>query len=81
MIVWSFGVVAETSLEEDQVKSYLEKIVYITEVMRSNDDGWRNGNMLVEQATFAPILLNKMEQVSHQGDLRWSMTQSTQQGN
>lgn len=69
MIVWSFVAVAETSLEEDQVKSYLEKLVYITEVMRSNDDEWRNGDMLVAQATFAPILLNKMEQVSRQGRL------------
>lgn len=69
MIVWSFIAIAETSLEEDQVKSYLEKLVYITDVMRSENDDWRNGEMLAAQETFAPILLDKMEQVSHQGRL------------
>lgn len=69
IIVWSFLAVTESSLEEDQAKSFLEKLVYITDVMRSNDDLWRNGQMLAAQDSFAPILLNKMEQVSGQGRL------------
>jgi len=69
MIVWSFLAVAEVSLEEDQAKSFLEKLVYITDVLRSDDYTWRNGDVLAAQESFAPILLNKMEQVSDQGRL------------
>jgi len=69
MIVWSFLAVTEVSLEEDQAKSFLEKLVYITAVMRSDDELWRSGDMLAAQESFAPILLNKMEQVSDQGRL------------
>ena len=61
--------ITETSLEEDQAKSFLEKLVYITDVMRSDNDEWRNGDMLAAQESFAPILLDKMEQVSSQGRL------------
>ena len=69
MIVWSFLAVTEDSLEEDQAKSFLEKLVYITDVLRSEDYTWRNGDVLAAQESFAPILLNKMEQVSDQGRL------------
>jgi len=69
MIVWSFLAVTESSLEEDQAKSFLEKLVYITDVLRSDDYIWRNGDVLAAQESFAPILLNKMEQVSDQGRL------------
>lgn len=69
MIVWSFLAVSESSLEEDQAKSFLEKLVYITDVLRSDDYTWRNGDVLAAQESFAPILLNKMEQVSNQGRL------------
>lgn len=69
LIVWSFVAITESSLEEDQAKSFLEKLVYITDVMRSGNDEWRNGDMLAAQESFAPILLDKMEQVSNQGRL------------
>ena len=62
MVVWSFSAVAESSLDDAQVKSFLEKLVYITEPMRESEE-WHNGEVLSAQATFAPILLQKMEQV------------------
>lgn len=68
ILVWSFAVVADKSLEEKQVKSFIEKLVYITLPLR-DDDEWRRGELLCAQNTFAPILLQKMEQVDDQGKL------------
>lgn len=67
-IVWSFAAVAESSLDDDQVKSFLEKLLYITEPMRESPE-WIHGDTLCAQASFAPILLQKMEQVASQGKL------------
>lgn len=67
-IVWSFAVVTDKSLEEEQAKSFLEKLVYITMPLRE-DETWREGDLLCAQNTFAPILLQKMEQVDEQGRL------------
>mmetsp|Transcript_9573 Transcript_9573/g.12048 ORF Transcript_9573/g.12048 Transcript_9573/m.12048 type:complete len:189 (-) Transcript_9573:43-609(-) len=68
MIVWSFAVVADKSLEDSEVKSFIEKLVYITMPMR-DDDLWRTGDLLCAQNSFAHILLDKMEQVDDQGKL------------
>jgi hypothetical protein len=68
LLVWSFSAVAESSLDDAQVKSFLEKLVYITEPLRESPE-WIYGSTLCAQATFAPILLQKMEQVSSQGKL------------
>jgi hypothetical protein len=68
MIIWSFAVVSEASLEKEQVQSFIEKLVYITEPNRGSSE-WREGPMLCAQTSFAPILLNKMEQVDYQGRL------------
>ena len=67
-IIWSFAVVTDKSLEEEQAKSFLEKLVYITMPLRE-DEMWREGDLLCAQNTFAPILLQKMEQVDEQGRL------------
>lgn len=68
MLVWSFSVVAQSSVDDAQVKSFLEKLVYITEPMRESEE-WRSGDVLSAQSSFAPILLQKMEQVTSQGKL------------
>lgn len=68
MIVWSFSAVSESSLDEAEVRSFLEKLVYLTEPMREGED-WQIGDSLCAQASFAPILLDKMEQVTSQGKL------------
>jgi len=67
-LIWSFAAVADKTLEDAQVKSFLEKLVYITMPLREDDD-WRKGELLCAQETFAPILLQKMEQVDEQGRL------------
>lgn len=68
MKVWSFAAVAEKSLDGDELRSFVEKLFYITEPLRESEE-WRNGDMLCAQASFAPILLQKMEQVQAQGKL------------
>lgn len=68
VLVWSFVVVADMSLDKEQVQSFLEKLVYITMPMR-DENLWRKGDMLCAQNTFAHILLRKMEEVDEQGRL------------
>jgi len=68
MKVWSFAAVAEKSLDSAELRSFVEKLFYITEPLRESEQ-WRNGDMLCAQASFAPILLQKMEQVQAQGKL------------
>lgn len=68
MIVWSFAAVAEKSVDDVEVKSFLEKLLYITEPLRESHE-WQHGDVLSAQASFAPILLQKMEQVSTEGKL------------
>ena len=68
ILIWSFAVVADKSLEKEQVKSFIEKLVYITMPMR-DDELWRHGDLLCAQNSFAAILLHQMEQVDEQGRL------------
>jgi hypothetical protein len=68
MVVWSFSAVSQASLDDAEVKSFLEKLVYITEPMRESPE-WLTGDTLCAQSSFAPIMLQKMEQVASQGKL------------
>mmetsp|Transcript_7563 Transcript_7563/g.15794 ORF Transcript_7563/g.15794 Transcript_7563/m.15794 type:complete len:233 (-) Transcript_7563:67-765(-) len=68
-IVWVFSCVADSSLDEKQQKSFLEKLVYLTEPCREEDYLWREGELLACQDIFAPMLLQRMEQVESQGKL------------
>jgi len=68
-ILWIFACIADSSLEEDQQKSFLEKLVYLTEPLRNDDYLWREGDLLACQATFGPLLQQRMEQVGYQGKL------------
>lgn len=68
-ILWVFSCIADSSLEESQQKSFLEKLVYLTEPLRHDDYLWREGDMLACQATFGPLLQQRMEQVGYQGKL------------
>ena len=69
LLIWSFIAVADATLEKEQVKSFLEKQVYITQPLRQDNAQWRTGPVLAAQADFAPILLQKMNQVSTDGKL------------
>lgn len=68
ILVWSFAAVAEQSLDDAELRSFIEKLVYISEPLRESAE-WRKGELLCVQASFAPILMQKMEQVSSQGRL------------
>lgn len=68
-LIWVFSCVTDMSLEEQQAKSFLEKLVYISEPMRHESNSWRHGNMLSCQGSFAPILVHHMENVAFQGKL------------
>ena len=67
--IWVFSAVAESSLDEKQQKSFLEKLVYLTEPCREEDYLWREGDTLACQELFAPMLLQRMEQVERSGKL------------
>mmetsp|Transcript_3527 Transcript_3527/g.6099 ORF Transcript_3527/g.6099 Transcript_3527/m.6099 type:complete len:242 (-) Transcript_3527:1134-1859(-) len=67
--IWVFSAIAESSLDEKQQKSFLEKLLYLTEPCREEDYLWREGDALACQELFAPMLLQRMEQVEHQGKL------------
>mmetsp|Transcript_17882 Transcript_17882/g.41380 ORF Transcript_17882/g.41380 Transcript_17882/m.41380 type:complete len:220 (-) Transcript_17882:352-1011(-) len=64
-VVWHFCCVYDT--KQDQAQSFLEKLVGLTEFYRDDDDAWRYGDTLAAQATFAPILLQRMQEVSYMG--------------
>lgn len=67
LIMWVFAAVYNGSrLTKAQVQSFLEKIVTITEVFRETAE-WRYGCQLSAQASFAPILLQRMEEVTYLG--------------
>lgn len=70
IIVWKFAAVYHKELvEKDQVKSFLEKLVMITEVQRQEDYGWRYGDVLAAQESFAPTMLQRMQEVTYMGRL------------
>lgn len=50
-----------------QAQSFLEKMVVISEVFRETDNTWKYGSHLAAQDTFAPIMLQRMEDVSYLG--------------
>jgi hypothetical protein len=62
-LTWIFSAVADSSLEDVQVKNFLEKLVYITEPMRNSDPLWRQGPILAVQESFLPSLRQRMQQV------------------
>ena len=68
--IWVFAAIYDTTLAEQiQVQSFLEKIVALTEIFREDDDSWRKGDTLACQATFAPILLQRMQEVTYLGKM------------
>lgn len=69
LLCWSYSVVYDTSqLSDDYIRTFLEKIVYMTEPLRQTAE-WQTGNVLCAQASFAPILLQKIQQVPNMGKI------------
>jgi Synaptobrevin len=70
MLVWKFAAVYHKELVDlEQVESFLQKLVMITQIPRENDYNWRHGEALAAQATFAPTLLEHMKEVAYLGRL------------
>jgi Synaptobrevin len=70
ILVWKFATVYHKELVDlDQVQSFLQKLVMITQIPREHDYNWRYGDVLAAQATFAPTLLQRMEEVTYLGRL------------
>jgi hypothetical protein len=70
MITWVFAVVYRcNTVTKRQVQSWLEKIVVITESFRDLDDTWRRGGNMAAQRQFAPILLQRMQEVTYYGKM------------
>lgn len=68
VIIWKFGAVYDPKVvEKIQVQSFLEKIVAITDFNRQDDLVWKYGDTLSAQDTFAPILMQRMQEVSYLG--------------
>ena len=64
--VWSAACVYDPALEELQARGFLEKIVLLSEPLRSTPL-WQTGATLACQESFAPTLLQRMEQVAAMG--------------
>jgi hypothetical protein len=60
-VVWSACCVY-TSGGEKLAKGFLEKLAFLTEPLRETPE-WQSGGQLAAQATFAPTLKQRMEQV------------------
>lgn len=65
-VVWAVCCVYDAKLEELQAKGFLEKLALMTEPPRSSAL-WRTGGALAAQESFAPTLLQRMEQVASLG--------------
>jgi Synaptobrevin len=66
ILVWKFAAVYHKELiDQNQVESFLHNLVMITQGHRDNDDDWRCSKVLAAQVTFAPTLLQCMEDVDY----------------
>ena len=68
--IWSVSAVYDpTAVSGAQVESFVQKIVGITEMFRETDPSWKYGSRLAAQKTFAPILMQRMDEVSYLGKM------------
>jgi len=66
-IVWTACCVyVNGAIPEIQAKGFLEKIILLSEPLRS-EPAWRKGSTLAAQDSFAPTLLQRMEQANSTG--------------
>lgn len=65
--IWAFSCVYDKTVQRDQAQSFLEKIVALTQIQREEEYRWHHGDTLAAQESFAPILLQRMEEVSYMG--------------
>lgn len=64
LLVWVFAAVYDASTTtQAQAQAFLQKIVVLTELPRQKDPEWRSGHAC--QTTFAPILQQRMEEITY----------------
>mmetsp|Transcript_20411 Transcript_20411/g.51946 ORF Transcript_20411/g.51946 Transcript_20411/m.51946 type:complete len:251 (+) Transcript_20411:112-864(+) len=67
--VWTACCVyVQGAIPEIQAKGFLEKIILLSEPLRM-EPAWRTGGMLAAQDSFAPTLLQRMEQANSGGKI------------
>lgn len=70
LFIWSVSAVYDpAAVETLQVQSFIQKIVTITEMFRDTDPAWKYGSARAAQSTFAPILMQRMEEISYLGKM------------
>mmetsp|Transcript_9353 Transcript_9353/g.26732 ORF Transcript_9353/g.26732 Transcript_9353/m.26732 type:complete len:257 (-) Transcript_9353:129-899(-) len=68
--VWSYcSVYNPQTTELPQVQSFLEKMASLTEYFRFEDEAWKYGDTLAAQDTFAPVLKQRMDEVTYYGKM------------
>lgn len=68
LIVWIFACVYDTArIQKQQAKSFLEKVVGITELWREHDADWKSGRDMACQELFGPVLQQRMQEVTYMG--------------
>ena len=85
-VVWVFAAVYNPSATtwEDQttmeaeVKSFIQKMIILTAMPRLSDKDWRYGSTMACQKKYAPILLQRMEDVTYLGRIA-RLNQSVQE--
>ncbi len=65
-LIWSYCCVYANAFDEKLAKGFLEKLALMTDPLRETHD-WLHGPALVAQDTFAPTLLQRMEQANSTG--------------
>jgi len=65
-ICWAMACVHDSNLDSLQAKGFLEKLAFLTEPLRETRQ-WLEGGTLVAQDSFAPTLLQRMEQANSLG--------------
>lgn len=66
--IWIFAAVFDAEhTTRQEVQSFIEKMVTITEALRDDDYTWQTAGTLGLQDTFAPVLQQRMEEVTYLG--------------
>ena len=65
-LVFAYACVCDASFHDQLAKGFLEKLALMSEPVRSTTE-WENGQTLAAQNSFAPTLLQRMEQANSSG--------------
>eukprot|EP00339_Tiarina_fusa_P010441 CAMPEP_0117028490 /NCGR_PEP_ID=MMETSP0472-20121206/20708_1 /TAXON_ID=693140 ORGANISM="Tiarina fusus, Strain LIS" /NCGR_SAMPLE_ID=MMETSP0472 /ASSEMBLY_ACC=CAM_ASM_000603 /LENGTH=252 /DNA_ID=CAMNT_0004735987 /DNA_START=33 /DNA_END=791 /DNA_ORIENTATION=- len=66
--IWAMGCVYDANtVDTQQVQSFIEKVVGISEMFREHNIDWKYGGGLAAQDQFSPILLQRMQEVAYLG--------------